>query len=249
MKTYNNNDKQITNMTYSNMSFANSESRIAKTKLNISFFNALLKIGIALQNNANTNNEYATYDNEHQIAVYLSWNKAKILHDMIIKIKDPNSDVKNVCIETKGGLLMVSDGTKYGTTNPCVSILYNHGNGDEEVIYETKSNYKVAYNFENEQQYEESIFDNMELDALQTVLIEYYKASTSAVAASVMHANMYKNNYTNNMIAAIADKVGANTGSSKGGYTSRSFLNKESNNTNNTTTYTQSSFEDIASMM
>ena len=252
MKTYNNNEKQVMNSTFSSMTFANSESKIAHTKLNIASLNRLLKVGIALQ--TDSKNDYATYDNENQITVYISWAKAKVLHDMIEEMKN-NKSVHNVCIELKGGLFKVSDGSEFGVNTPCFSITYGNENGDNVVIYQTKDNYSGAYNFDGSD-YKTMPFPMLELDAFQTVLEEYYKAATYAIAASIMEASMYKREYTNNMIYAIAEKVGASVSNSnsKGNYNNKTYLNNNNNNNQNVSVdsnneYTQSTFDDIANAM
>lgn len=256
MKTYNNNERQITNNTFSSMSFSNSESKIAHSKLNISYFNRVLKVGIALQMNGDQNDTFAKFDNENQIAVYISWSKAKILLDLIRKMR-LSKDIHNVCIELRGGLFTVSDGKEFGVPNTCFSIKYANDDGEHVVIYETKTNYMGAYNYKDSQNYETAQFNDIELDAFETVLEEYYKAATYAVAASVMEANMYKREYTNNLINAIADKVGAQTAgnNNKNSYNNKTFLNNNGGGNNNemndgaNTEFTQSSFEDIAKAM
>ena len=260
-KTYNNNSNSApVNSTFSSVSFSNPESRIAQSKFSIGYFNRLMKIGIALRNNAGSNDSFATYDTDNQVSVFVSFSKAKMLHDMIVYMEENAGKVHNVCVELKNGLLKISDGTEYGVNNPCLSISYADESGNvNEIIYETKTNYHAAaYNYDNGN-YESKVFDKLELEALKMTLIEYYKASSYAIAASVMEASMYKRQAQTDLIKAIADKVGAQTGSgsSKGNFNNKTFLanNNSGTNANNgglngiPKEYEAATFDDIANGM
>ena len=97
-KPYNNNEKNLTCSTFSNISFSNPESNIAQTKISIGYFNKVMKISIAARNNNGSNDNFATYDNDNAVSVYVSNIKARILYLLIQKlISDP--DTHNVCVE------------------------------------------------------------------------------------------------------------------------------------------------------
>lgn len=258
-KSYNNNQNQISNVTYSGVSFSNPGSKIGQTKLSISYFNKIMKISIALRNNANGGDDYATYDNDNAVSVYASFTKAKILADMISYMKE-NKDVHNVCIELKNGLLKVSDGAEYGSSSPCISISYarDADAAVSEIIYQTKEGfYSGAYNY-NDGKYETKGFDDMELDTFQMCLEEYYRASSYAVAATVMEANMYKRNAMIEILKAVADTVGASTGNKGGNFNNKTFLSNDGNNNSSSNfmnppsipkEYETSTFDDIANSM
>ena len=256
-KTYNNNEKQITNTTYSSVSFSNPDSVNGGTKLSISYFNKLLVVSIAKKNGET--NGYATYDTDNQVSVYISITKAKILYDLIQLMKNDQT-MHNVCIETNKGLLMVSDGSEYGCTNPCISIsAFDNSSNINTVIYETKNNfYKGAYNYDiNNATFTDQYFNNIELEAFENTLFQYYNAATYAVAATVMESSMYKYNALRDRISSIAEKVGAvNTNGSSGGYNNKSsFLNSSQNNSGNgdlngvPKEYESATFDDIANGM
>ena len=248
LKNYtNNNEKQLTNSTYSSIAFANPDSGIMPTRLSISYFNKLMKIGIALRNNVGGNAKFATYDTENQVVVYVSNTKAYILYMLINKFRNDDS-VKNVCIELKNGLLKISDGSEYGVKNTCISISYADDSGSvNEIVYECKTDfYTGAYNY-FDGKFSTQSFPNAELETFQMTLYEYYKASSYAIAATVMEASMYKRNSTYELLKSIADKVGAN---SKQQYNSKTFLsNSDSSNAsdsvNQNAEYTLTSFENI----
>ena len=252
LKNYNNNERNITNSTFSSIVFSNSESNIMHSRFSISYFNKLMKISIALRNNAGSNDSYATYDTDNQISVYVSYTKAYMLRKMIEKLQqDP--DVHNVCIELKNGLLKVSDGSEYnGTGAPCISISYADEAGNvSEVVYETKNNFTAAYNY-SDGSYETETFSNIEIDTFKMVLNEYYKAASYAVAATVMEASMYKRNYTTDILKGIAGKVGYEIGGNSKQFNSKTFLSNNNNRTasNNNSfvpkEYESSSFDELA---
>ena len=254
---YNNNDDyKPTSTVYTPFSFSNPNSSICKSRLTAEYFNKLLKINIALQSNENSGDSYAKYDNNNQVSVYVSYTKAKMLYDLIQQMKS-DSKIFNVCIELKGGLLTVSNGSEYGTSSPCISISVGDESGNiRTVIYETKTNYhKGAKNYKDSK-YDDVTFDNLELEAFENLLIQYYNASSYAVAATVMEASMYKHNGIKDTLHAIASKVGAVESKNSGNYNSKSFLSNNNSNSNYSssmdnipTEYEQSSFEDIANAL
>lgn len=254
MRNYNNNDRAPTVSVYSNVTFSNPESKIMASRFSISYFNKLMKISIALRNNAGSNDAYATYDTDNQISVYVSNIKAKMLEQMIIKMNSDPS-IHNVCIELKNGLLKISDGSEYGVNNPCISISYADESGNvNEVVYESKGSYHTAaYNY-NDGKYSTETFATIELDTIAMALEEYYIASSYAVAASVIEANMYRRDAQYNLIKAIADKVGAQQASnSNKQYNNKTFLANNNNSGSNSSGlngvpagYETTSFDNIA---
>lgn len=254
--TYNNNDKQPINVTYSSIGFSNPNGKAAQSKLNISYFNRLLKIGIANKKPSN-NNGYDTYDNENQAAVFISSTKARILSSMINTLMSEN-DTHNVSVEIKNGLILVSDGSEFGIDSPCIVIKAADESGNiSTAIYETKTDYhKGIANYTDGGDYTEVPFSDLEILQFQNVLDEYVKASTYAIAASVMEAGMYKRNAATEVLYNIGRKVGVvsdGNGNNGGG----SFLNRSNNNSSNNglpngvsaKEYEVSSFDDIAGNM
>ena len=221
-KPYNNNDKTLTVSTFSAVGFSNPASEIAQSKLNISYFNKVMKISIALRNNAGSNDGYATYNNDNAPTVYISNTKAKILVDLIDMLRN-DPDVHNVCVESRTGMLKVSDGSEFGSTNPCISITYASEDGStHEVVYETKAGFHTgAYNYQNGT-FESKSFDDIELDTFRMTLEQYYYASSYAIAATVKESEMYRREAEMSLIKAIAEKVGVPTGGNSGKYNNKS---------------------------
>ena len=153
-----------------------------------------------------------------------------MLHDLIAHMKATET-VHNVCVELKGGLLTVSDGSEFNVASPCITIYSADEAGNvKSITYETKSNYhKGAYNYNaDDNSYSDYIFKDIELDMFITVLDEYVKAFTYATAATVMEAGAWHRDKIQKTISAIADKVGAQnhfgSGSSNRNYNSKTFL-------------------------
>lgn len=257
-KSYNNNDRTPTCTTYSGISFSNPESNIGQTKISISYFNKVMKVSIAARNNGGSNNDYATYDNDNAVSVYVSNVKARILYLLIQKLKE-EPDTHNVCVELKNGLIKVSDGSEYGSPSPCISISYAAEDGSvHEIVYQTKAGFHTgAVNYANGT-YQEVAYDDIELDAFAMALDEYYKASSYALAASVWEANMYRHEYEINLIKSIAEKCGiqSNNSSNPAKFNNKTFLsnNASSQPISNSGSmipkeYETSTFDDIASSM
>lgn len=255
LRNYNNNDKGPINATFSSIAFSNTDSKIMQSRFSISYFNKLMKVSIALRNNANSNDAYATYDTDGQISVFVSFSKAIVLSKLIDKFKT-EKDINNVCIELKNGLLKISNGAEYGTDNPCISISYADEAGNiNEVVYETKTNYYTgAYNY-NDGKFSSETFPNIEIDAFDMALNEYYKAQSYAQAAAYMEASMYKRQSLYDLIKSIADHVGASSSNNKQ-YNNKTFLSNNGTMNNNSNKindipkeYETTSFDDIAKNM
>ena len=257
-KAYNNNDKTPVCTTYSGISFSNPESTIGQTKISISYFNKVMKISIAARNNGNSNNDFATYDNDNAVSVYVSNIKARILYLLIERLKN-DTDTHNVCVELKNGLIKISDGTEYGSSSPCISISYASDDGSvHEIVYQTKAGFHTGAANYTDDKYEKVEFDDIELDTFAMALDEYYKASSYAIAASVWESNMYRHEYEINLIKSIAEKCGVQVGNNNSNpakFNNKTFLsgNSTNNNTSNSSMipkeYESSTFDDIASSM
>lgn len=225
---YNNNQggSRPISQTFTPISFPNATSKIMGSKLAISYFNQLLKISISKA--VNNGGDNISFDYKNSKDVYLSYAKAKILRDLITK-KLLTGEVDNVAIETNKGLIKVSNGKEYKSDTPVIAIIAvsNNNAAAEEYIYQTKSSaYGGAYNYKSPGKYTSYMDDMFEINTFVMVLEQYYYASSYAVAASVMEANMYKHEGSKQLLRAIASKVGASTGYSRGGNNGGKFQSK-----------------------
>lgn len=266
--TYNSNREQLTTTTYTPTSFSNPNSSVFPSKLTINYFNRIMKLSILPKKEQAESEAYASYDRDKSVDAYLSATQAKMLHDLILYMKN-TENVHNVCIEVKAGLLTVSDGSDLGVSAPCITIRSADEAGNiKTVTYEMKTTtHKGAYNYNaDDNSYSDYMFKDIELDMLLIVLNEYVKASSYAIAASVMEAGAWNRDRVQKTIAAIADKVGAQNHLSGGGsnknYNSKTFLSGGSGggmeaSMNPPTTgnspipreYEASTFDDIANAM
>ena len=264
LNTYNNNqDNRPSVNVYTPMTFANPDSKVQPTRLSISYFNRVMQLAIAQKIGNGTTDEYAQYNNDNQVKVYISYRSAKLLHDGILKMLDPNSGINNICIETKNGLLKVSNGVEYGSETFCISISYADNNGHvSEAIYQLKNNDQLAYNY-SDGNFSIMTFPELELNTILMCLEQYYEASSYAIASTIRESMMYRDRAIYDTINAIANKVGAktpnNTSPNSGSFSNRTFLQNNSGNTYSGGSsggmngvpkeYNQSSFDDIVSSM
>ena len=259
LSTYSSNsDNKPSVNTFSPISFANPESTVNPSRLSIAYFNRLMQISIA-NRMTSTNENYPTYDNDHAVKVYISAYKAKNLYEMILKMRE-NSTINNVCVETKNGLLKVSNGVEFGSESYCVSILTSDDDGNvRETTYQFKASETGYYNYRDGSFSTMDLID-MEYNTFMMTLDQYYLASSYGLAAAIKESNMYQQKGLKDLVSAIAKKVGAynsNNGSNK------TFLAASGNNSthqqippNNTAMsvdsgneYTMSTFDDIANSM
>lgn len=251
---YYNNDKPITNV-YTPMMFSNPNSRIQATRLSISYFNRMMCIKIAEKIPGNPG-DIPKWNNDSSIGIYLSARQAKLLHDAIKDMLETGKN--NVNIETRKGMIQVSNGAEYGSDTPCVVIFYNSdNNGTGKAIYQMVGDDTVAYNF-TEGNYSSMKFKNYEMETFLMVLEEYWRASSYAHVAAFRESMAYSEKTNKDVIFAIASKVGARVAGNQQG-NAQSFLSNNQSNFNSGSGssefngapqgYDQSSFDDIVNSM
>ena len=250
---YNNNykdDKPTTN-TYTPLSFANPDSAIMPSRLSISYFNRVMQIGISKRNPSSSLEDYPTYDLDNTVRVFISANKAKNLYEMCIRLKQDPDNIHNVCVETKNGLLKVSNGAEFGSNSHCISIITSdENNGIVETIYQFKGSETGYYNYDDND-FSTMELMNIEFDYFLMILDQYYLASSYAIPAVVKEATMYQQKAFKDLLTAVAKKTGAITNG--GSQNNKTFLQR--NNTtpmnveSNNNEYTISTFDEVVSEM
>ena len=244
-----NNNQPMTN-TYTPIVFSNPDSKLFQSQFSISYFNRVMVVSIARKNTA-SNDDYPTYDRDNAIKIYISFTKAKILHDAILKLLNDKS-INNVCIEgNRSNALKVSNGIEFGSETPVISIVYlasdNNSTGRtlSEICYQTKTNYEYKYNSDiSTGRAESGAIATFELDTLLMVLEQYYYASSYAIAATIREANSYNERFKNDILKSIAEKNGISTKRS-GNYSSTSVFDSNGNSIA-PKEFQESSFDDIA---
>ena len=258
--TYNNNQDRPNSNVYTPIIFSNPDSNLQQTRFSITYFNKVMQISIAPKDaTPSAANGYPTFNNTAAIKVYISYYQAKMLSEELkLMFHSDKTDMNNVCLETKNGLLKISNGKEYNSPSPVIAILYMATGGTviSEALYQCKQTYEIPYNYKDGS-YSTHKYPSLEIDTFIMTLEEYYKAASYAIASSVSESSMYHNKAVYDIIRSIAGKVGANTSTSyskapnQGSYNNHSFLN--SNNTNGINEfdsnvpkeYQQSSFDDI----
>ena len=237
MGTFNNNqyDNRPTVTVYTPISFSNPDSTVQASRFSISYFNRMMCLSIALPLQEKTAEGYTKYNNDNQIKIYLSYRQAKLLHDAILDMFETGKN--NVCIETKNGLLKVSNGIEFGSDTPCISVSYASDNDAiVEVVYQTKANDTVAYDY-SDGQFSTMSFPKFEIETFIMVLEQYYLASSYAIAASVHESSMYREKGSYELLKAIAGKVGApvpqNGNNNRSNFNSHTFLGGNGNGGSN----------------
>jgi len=256
------NQKPVSNV-FSSVNLANPDSNLQQTKLTVGYFNRLMQISIAPRNPASPGEEYPTYNNQAAVKVYISYSQAKMIYDaMQDMFYNAKTDKRNICVETKHGLFKISNGDEFGSSSPCVSILYVDGSKGRpvEAIYQMKNNYELAYNYDNGK-FSTEKFPNLEIDILATAFKEYFNSSNYAIAASVHESSMYRENYSQNLLKSIAGKVGAviegrAVNSAPNAFSNHTFLSTpvevdeyNQNGPSSDKQYQMSTFEDIVAGM
>lgn len=233
--TYNNNkyDKKVNidPTVYSAYKMSNTEG-IDPSQLNISFWNSTLKITISPKKN--TPNGEIAYDHDNNAVIYLSHTKARILAEEIIAFK--NGKINNVSVDTPKGIISISNGKEFGV-NSIFLVIRTFDTENNKVsssyAYEFRKGYHYGirnFNEENLSDFEKVYYDELELDQFLTLLTEYYKAMTGAVAFTVIDQFKYNNSRVQTKLDSIAMKLGIewNGGGNKsGGNRSSFFSNKE----------------------
>ena len=220
---------------YSNYTFSNPESKVDATKLSFKYWKNSLAISISPRKN--TNDSTISYDYQNQITIYLSHTKARILAEQI-KALLSDEKLDSVGVNSGSSIITINRGTKYGTSNFVMEIvgLGEDGSATGSIAYEFKGNgyhYGIC-NIENNGGalgFDRIDYNTLELEQLITLLEEYYKAMTGAVAFSVVDQNKYGSDRT---IDKIAEKLGVNQNNGNGNNYNRNSYFDNPNNARNT---------------
>lgn len=252
--TYNNNpgrDEPFTPTVYSPYRLNNGESKLDPTCITFSFWKNSLKIGICPRKN---NSDEMSFDMDGGVFIYLNHTKARILSEELkLFIADPKGHSGCGVPSGKQGIITFHDGSEFGAKNPvvCIRKVDDNGNVDTSFAYEVKGddyyfsirNYKEGSDFTKEFE----SYNNLELLQILTLLEEYYRAQTQAIAATVATQQAYSLDRIQTRLNAVAEKLGLeiyNGGNRRGGYSSSSsFFNRSNGNGGSSTASTGSAFE------
>lgn len=245
---YNNeNKKQYSPTVYSPYRMSNIQG-FDPSIINFTFWNNNLKISIAPKKQG----DEVSFDHDNAISIYLSHVKARILYEEICKFQADPVKYNSSGIASGQGLITISNGKEFGVDCPCIVIrkVDESGNVVSSYAYQIKNDYYyVIRNYDETNNSFDKVtedYASIELEQLKTLLMEYYKAMTGAMAYSVIEQSKYDNTRISNKLDQIANKLGVQFNSGKGGY------NKSSSSVFNSkpaTNYTSSTLSEFTQEM
>lgn len=219
--TYNNNqsaNKAPDFSMYSNYRMNNAESTIDATCITFKFWKTNLCISIFPKKVTGT--DEVAFDMDNGITIYLSHTKARILkHEIELFLKDPIT-YNSVGVPSGQAAITISNGAEYGKDNPVITIRKVNEAGEvvASFAYEFKRDYHYSIrNYDGkdfDQHFED--YQNIEIEQLITLLDEYTKAVTNAVAFTVLDQRKFSFSRVENKIDAIASSLGVEISKSSG---------------------------------
>lgn len=245
--TYNNNQGRQSNpivdgTTYSDYRMNNPDSTIDASCLAPRFWKQNLCLSIYPRKK--TGNDEIVYDMDNGVTIYLSHSKALILaEELKLFLKDPITYNCNG-VNCGSAVATISNGAEYGKNTPVLTIrkMDENNNVVASFAYEFKTNYFSIRNYDGATNFD-TIYDgyeNIEILQLITLLEEYCKAATKAVAHTI-HSSNYGLVRVNNTIESIAQNLGVEVRGASNGqrtrYNSNSFFGGNGNNSGNNSAY------------
>lgn len=228
----NNSRKYQTIQAFSQYKMSNTESKVDATVFTQSFWNHTLKLSISPMKPSNDDTIAWDYDNG--ISIYLNHTKARMFSLEIQKFLA--KEATSVGVNSGNGCIIITNGAEYGVDHPIMTIRKIDPETGETVAsaaYDFKTKYHYAIrNFEESNfSFDKFYYDTLELEQLVTLLEEYYKSMTCAIAYSVMEESKYNNTAQMNMVKSIAEKVGVELKSGGGNSykSSNSAFNRKDN--------------------
>lgn len=246
---------------YSPYKMNNAEGTVDKTCISFTFWNNSLKVTIAPKKQSSDGQVF--FDYENGTSIYLNHTKARILAEEMKKFLSDPVTYDNSGVPSGQGLITISRGTEFNSPSPLIIIRKVAENGEimSSFAYETKSDYYFAvrgYTEKGDFEKDTQSYQNLEILQFITLLEEFYKASTCAVAYTVIDQMKYEHNRQRTVLNSIASKLGVdyNGGGNNGArrYSSSSYFNNASNSNPNTVSeysgptgsgYTRATLDDI----
>ena len=238
--TYNNNqgsNKNDPNITvYSNYRMNNAESLIDQTCLTFRYWKQSLCIGIFPRKQ--TGGDEVAFDMDNGITIYINHTKARILkNELELFLQDPVK-YNGSGVPSGQAAITISNGVEYGKNTPVLTI--RKVNADTGVVtsafaYEFKTNFHYSIRGYDGKNFvaEYDAYKYLEIHQMITVLDEYIKASTNAIAFTVRDQSKFTETRTFNTLNSIAEKLGIEVrtgGSNKQRFNNNSYFNSASNN-------------------
>lgn len=225
-------DKDYRPTVYGGFSFTNPESNNSPARIAITYWKGLMKLHIQPKDENNSQN-YVKYDDKNGNYAFLTPAKAKILADGISAVINGDVSSYGVTVSNDSRLISVAkSGSGY------ILIIGNASSSgiDGVATYEFSTGfYKAITNFNiNDNSFGTEDMDSaFELKMLQDNLYEFYKASCSAMAYSVVDGMYFSSSkHTYETLNNIANKLGIQSGG-KAAKNNSSFFSMNGGNNNN----------------
>lgn len=221
---------------YSPYKFNNARSTVDQTQLSTQFWSNSLRIMIAPKN-TDSPEDQPTFDTKNSISIYLNHIKARMLHDVLTKfLQDPVAN-DNTGVVAGSSIISFTTGKDFGSAFPMVVIrkVDESGNITASFAYEVKGDYHFSvrgFTEKSEGKYEREFYPNLELECLLTILEEFYKAETRAVAYTVIDASKFDQYRMSTKVNRIGEKLGLDMNVSSSGSarsSSTSYFSRDNN--------------------
>jgi hypothetical protein len=257
--TYNNNqnNKPTVNVT-SGYRWYNDESTIDPTRLTAKMWGSSLQLELAPKKNDSGAGDFAEFDENNTVKIYLNHTKARMLYMEIMNFLTDPDKYSSSGVTSGTGLITISNGKEFGTNKICLIIRRldpESGRVTSSFAYEFRTNYHYSIrNYKeasNDFAKEYEAYNSLELDQFLTLLQSYYEAMTNTIAFSVLNAAKHDAKM-NQKIDGICESLGVQIG---GGYKSspqksRSYFDKPSTvNANSNMKINEVSFNDLDSAL
>lgn len=240
--TYNNNQgsKNGPDVTvYSNYRMNNAESMVDQTCITFRYWKQSLVIGIYPRKA--TGNDEIAFDMDNGLSIYLNHSKARILKcELENFMRDPVT-YNGSGVNAGQAVITISNGLEYGKNTPVLTIrkIDDAGNVLTSFAYEFKTDYYNSirgydgYNFTNVRE----DYKYLEIEQMITLLEEYVRAATNAIAFTVREQTKFDVSRINNKIDLIGEKLGVDMNATRGGnnrskFNSDSYFNRPNNGGN-----------------
>lgn len=247
-KSYNNNksNDNYNVQVYSKYGFGNPLSKIDPTALSFRFWKGSLVISILPR--IATNDDSIDYDKQNAISIYLSHTKARLLAYDILEFLNNPGTISSAGVVSGAGLITITDGSEFNSSNPCLVIRKKGEDGgiQSSYAYEFKSDYHFTvrnYNEKNDT-FDQHLYPQLEIDEFVTLLEEYYKSMTNALAYSFMEVNKYHQSKVEQALG-----IGAGNKSSNSFFNGKNTNNNSNKGSTNNNSFSNSSIEDIENMI
>ena len=218
--TDNNTQQEFRPTYYSPVVMKNELSTIDPSELSFSFWKNFLAITISPKIE-NSNTSYATYDRKNNTKIFINHNKAKMLWCEMKKLKENPDNYKSVGVNSgKDGIISVSNGKEVGVNGFVLIIrkVDQDGNIMSSFMYEfnTTAHFAIENFDETTAKYDKVYYPDIEYDNFMNVLENYFTNVPGYNAYSVVDANRRNHEVLFRNLAALMEKEGVQTVSSKG---------------------------------